>query len=59
MAVKEKEPYCPKCGGDLDRDGVATGLGIEGELGPWYCTECEWSEDDDYDHEDKSLNTFE
>lgn len=36
---------CPRCGSDCDRIEVDIGVGIQ--CGPWHCTQCEWSQEDD------------
>lgn len=41
---------CPKCGGECDRDRVDIGVGIM--HGPWGCTQCAWSESEEYDLSD-------
>lgn len=37
------EPYCPQCGGVLQRDAVDIGVGTM--HGPAFCIDCGWSED--------------
>lgn len=37
---------CPKCGGETHQDSVDVGVGMI--FGPRGCTECGWSEDEEY-----------
>lgn len=44
---------CPRCGGEVERDEVDNGVGMEA-VGPWGCPDCHWVElrpeiDDDPD----------
>lgn len=39
---------CPNCGAECVCDMVDTGIG-EIPSGPYYCTECEWTEDNRID----------
>jgi len=42
---------CPKCGNDeCHREEVDVGVGII--YGPWGCSECGWSESEEYDLSD-------
>ena len=38
-----KPEYCPECGGDLERDDVDDGGGMEA-VGSWGCPDCHWVE---------------
>ena len=42
--MKQKEEICPECGGELWREEVDIGVGLE--CGPYHCNFCGWIEYD-------------
>ena len=48
---------CPNCGAQCECDSVDIGVG-EQQVGPYFCTECQWSEDNRIDFEPSDEEIF-